>query len=61
MPDIIGMSLGQAEHQLGNQGIVFFDVANRGPLNSESEVIAQSPRPGAILHPPKVQVSLSTR
>jgi beta-lactam-binding protein with PASTA domain len=61
MPDVVGITFGQADRLLGNLGIVFFDDANEGPTTSGSIVITQSLPPGSVLHPPAFQASLGTR
>ena len=61
MPDIVGMTFGRADRELGNLGIIFFNDTNEGPTNGGSIITTQSPRPGAVLHPPAFQVSVTTR
>jgi hypothetical protein len=64
MPKVVGLTSDGASRVLVASGIASFseltsdDGANS---NGQSQVVAQSPAPGAIIHPPNIQVTVTVR
>jgi hypothetical protein len=61
IPNVIGMSLNRAGAVLAASGILFFDADQRGDKSIPEErlvVAGVSPPAGAVIHPPRFQVTV---
>lgn len=61
VPDIVGMRLGEADEMLAAVGILWCDAnpIDNSPFDERSVVVAVSPKPGSVVHPPKFQLTVS--
>lgn len=63
VPDIVGMRLDEADEMLAAVGILWYDAnpIDNSPFDERSVVVAVSPKPGSVVHPPKFQLTVSAR
>lgn len=61
VPDIVGMRLDEADEMLAAVGILWYDAKpiDNSPFDERSIVVAVSPEPGSVVHPPKFQLTVS--